>query len=92
MVLYGGGLKSFQRFQRATAKGHEESVGIMSVVKDVEMKESVLKEAFVKTEEPLGWYFAGRLSYGREGKFDFLKKSAEGGCSWGQVWYGWDVC
>jgi TPR repeat protein len=28
------------------------------------------------------------LSRGRE-VFDFFKKSAEGGCSWGQVQYGW---
>jgi TPR repeat protein len=60
----------------------------VSVVKDVEMDENVLKEAFAKTEEPLGWYFAGWLSSGRE-RFDCFKKSAEGGCSWGQVAYGW---
>jgi hypothetical protein len=49
-----------------------------------------LREAFAMTEEPLGWYFAGLLSDmdSREG-FDFCKKSAEGGCSWGQVKYGW---
>jgi TPR repeat protein len=50
--------------------------------------QAALKEAFAKTEEPMGWYFAGRLSNGRE-KFDFVKKSAEGGCSWGQVRYAW---
>jgi TPR repeat protein len=58
------------------------------VVKDVEMEKSALKETFAKTEEPLGWYFAGRLSNGRE-VVDFYKKSAEGGCSWGQAVYGW---
>jgi TPR repeat protein len=57
------------------------------VVKDVELEKSALKEAFAKTEEPLGLYFAGKLSDRRE-QFDFYKKSAEGGCSWGQVWYG----
>jgi hypothetical protein len=80
--------KSFARFERAAAKGHEESIWIRSVVKDVEMKQKAWKEAFAKTEEPLGWYFAGQLSSGRE-KFDFYKKSAEPGCSWGQVEYGW---
>jgi hypothetical protein len=79
--------ESFARFERAAAKGHEESIWILSVVKDLEMKMSALKEAFAETEEPLGWYFAGQLSYGRE-RFDFWKKSAEGGCSWGQVQYG----
>jgi TPR repeat protein len=39
-------------------------------------------------EEPLGWYFAGKFSFPRKA-FDFFKKSAEGGCSWGQVQYGW---
>jgi hypothetical protein len=79
--------ESFERFERAAAKGHEESIWIGNVVKDVEMEESALREAFVKTEEPLGRYFAGRFSYGRE-EFDFFKKSAEGGCSWGQLQYG----
>jgi TPR repeat protein len=79
---------SFALFERAAAKGHEDSIWILSVVKDVEMNDrKALKEAFAKTEEPLGWYFAGKLSFERE-KFDFFKKSAEGGCSWGQVAYG----
>jgi hypothetical protein len=51
------------------------------------MEKSALIEAFAKTQEPLGWYFAGKLSKGRE-QFDFFKKSAEAGCSWGQVKYG----
>jgi TPR repeat protein len=80
--------ESFERFERAAAKGHEESIWIVSVVKDVEMEMNALIETFAKTEEPFGWWFAGRLSGGRE-QFDFYKKSAEGGCSWGQVTYGW---
>jgi hypothetical protein len=52
------------------------------------MDTDVLKEVFAKTEEPLGYYFAGRFSHGRE-RFDFWKKSAEGGCSWGQLGYAW---
>jgi hypothetical protein len=79
--------KSFERFERAAAKGHEESIWILSVVKDVEMKWGDLIEAFAKTEEPLGWYFAGKLTGGGR-QFDFYKKSAEAGCSWGQVRYG----
>jgi hypothetical protein len=80
--------ESFVRFERAAAKGHEESIFILSLVQDAEMEESALIEAFAKMEEPLGWYFAGRLSDGRE-QFDYYKKSAEGGCTWGQVKYGW---
>jgi hypothetical protein len=79
--------ESCEPFERAAAKGHDESIWILSVGKDVEMKENLLIEAFAKTEEPLGLYFAGRFSSGRE-RFDFYKKSAEGGCSWGQVDYG----
>jgi hypothetical protein len=79
--------QSFALFERAAAKGHEQSIWIVSVLKDVEMKKTAWKEAFATTEEPLGWYFAGLLSSGRE-RFDLYKKSAEGGCSWGQVAYG----
>jgi hypothetical protein len=79
--------RSFGRFERAAAKGHEESIWILGVVKGVEMKKGDLIEAFAKTDKPLGWFFAGYLSDGRE-EFDFFKKSAEGGCSWGQVGYG----
>jgi hypothetical protein len=78
---------SLALFERAAAKGHEDSIWILSVVKDVEMKKTAWKEAFAKMGEPLGWYFEGILSDGRE-QFDFFKKSAEGGCSWGQVDYG----
>jgi hypothetical protein len=44
----------FQRFERAAAKGHEESIWVLSVVKDVKLGWDALKEAFAKTEEPLG--------------------------------------
>jgi hypothetical protein len=80
--------ESFQRFERAAAKGHEESIWIGTVVKGLKMEKAVLKEAFGKTEDPLGWYLAGQFSEKQE-RFDFWKKSAEGGCSWGQVEYGW---
>jgi hypothetical protein len=78
-----------QRFERAAAKGHEEAIWIVSVLKDVEMDWDAWKAAFAKTKEPLGWYFAGILSeWDSRERFDFFKKSAEGGCSWGQVEYG----
>jgi hypothetical protein len=86
-LLTGTYAEKFARFERAAAKGHEEAIWIVSVVKDVAMEQSAWKEAFAKTEKPLGWYLAGKFSSGWE-QFDFFKKSAEGGCSWGQVGYG----
>jgi hypothetical protein len=51
--------ESFQLFERAAAKGNEESIWICKrVVKDVYMGVIAWKKAFVKSEEPLGWYFA----------------------------------
>jgi TPR repeat protein len=89
MFINPGDLKQqFLCFERAAAKGHEESIWITSVVKDVAMEWDALKEAFAKTETPLGRYFAGKLSGGRE-RFDLYKKSAEAGCSWAQLEYGW---
>jgi hypothetical protein len=81
--------RQFMRFERAAAKGHEESIWTVSVVKHVEMEERALREAFAKTEEPLGYYFAANFSEDGREEFEFFKKSAEGGCSWGQVEYGW---
>jgi hypothetical protein len=81
--------ESFARFERAAAKGHEESIWILSVVKDVEMKESALMDAFADTEDPLGRYFVGLLSSDIEVEAYYWKWSAEGGCSWGQCAYGW---
>jgi hypothetical protein len=94
--VYGNLKEQFQRrFERAAAKGHEESIWIRSVVKDVDIGWNErgfddLKWAFAETEELLGYYFAGELS-DDDGwdEFAFNKKSAEGGCSWGQVAYGW---
>jgi hypothetical protein len=57
------------------------------VVNEVEMRCQPLKEAFAKTNKPLGWYFAGRLGWIATDQFECFKKSAEGGCSWGQVAY-----
>jgi hypothetical protein len=58
--------QSLELFERAAAKGHEESIWIVSVMKDVEMEWNAVKEAFAKTEEPLGLYFAGWLSEEKE--------------------------
>jgi hypothetical protein len=80
----------FQRFEKAAAKGHEESIWIGSVVKGVTKEKTPLKEAFAQTEEPLGWYFAGELLEWKSMEaFNFCKKSAEAGCSWGQASYAW---
>jgi hypothetical protein len=82
--------KSFSRFEGATAKGHEESIWILNVVEGFPMEKGILKEVFAKTVEPLGWFFSAWFSeFGSREQFDFRKKSAEGGCSWGQVAYAW---
>jgi hypothetical protein len=80
--------RSIPLFKRAAAKGHEESIWILRVVKDMKMEWEDMKEDFAKTGEPLGWYFAGMLSEDDRERFDFYKKSAEAGCSWGQAKYG----
>jgi hypothetical protein len=92
--LYDGELEqSFDLFERAADKGYEESIWILSVVKGLEMKKSnAFKQAFAQTEKPLGWYFAGKLSQDGTERLNFFKKSAEGGCSWGQVEYGDYFC
>jgi hypothetical protein len=79
----------FKRFERAAAKGHEESLWIVSVLYGVATEQSALREAFAKTGTPLGWYFAGKFcDWNCREQFDYFKKSAEGGCGWGQVKYG----
>jgi hypothetical protein len=80
----------FGRFETAAAKGHAESIWIGSVVKEAGMTKSDLAKSFAQTEKPLGWWAAAMLSEldSRE-EFDFFKKSAEGGCSWGQLSYAW---
>jgi hypothetical protein len=79
--------ESFARFERAAGKGHDESIWILSVWKDVEMERNALEEAFAETEEPLGWYFAARFEDFEPGAI-FDQMSAEGGCIWGQIRYG----
>jgi TPR repeat protein len=81
--------QSFPLFERAAAKGHEESIWILSVVTGVARDDrKALEEAFAKTEEPLGWFFAGFLApFRSKEEFSFCEKSALGGCSWGQAAY-----
>jgi hypothetical protein len=58
------------------------------VAKNVAMEKSVWLEVFAKTDEPLGWWLAGWLSNSNsQVRFEYRKKSAEGGCSWGEVGY-----
>jgi hypothetical protein len=79
---------SLKRFERAAAKGHLEAISILSLVEGVERKEAVLEKAFVNAEDPLGLYIAGEfLDFESPKRFDFMKQSAEGGCSWGQIQY-----
>jgi hypothetical protein len=73
-----------EQFEKAADKGHEAALWMRSILNGVEKEQSVVKEAFAKSEEPLGWYFAGELCWGNEleEQVALFKKSAEGGCSW----------
>jgi TPR repeat protein len=76
----------FQAFEAGAAKGHCDATWIVEVTKGVEMTKSALKRAFADTDKPLGWYFAGLLSTGRE-QFEWFQRSAVGGCSWAELHY-----
>jgi tetratricopeptide (TPR) repeat protein len=82
--------KSLELFRRAAAKGHEDAVWILSVV-DVDELEFDLgdwAEAFAQTDNALGQYLSVDLTREcSESQFKLLKKSAEGGCRWGQAGY-----
>jgi TPR repeat protein len=76
--------------EKAAVKGHEESMWILNVVKDVEVGYDIWKKAFAATGKPLGWFFAGRMcNWATQEHFEFLKLSAEGGCSWAQDDYAY---
>ena len=81
--------ESFERFEKAAMKGHEESQWIWNVVKDRELTDEnteAIEKAFAETDSPLGYYFAGELcDWGSGEQFEYMKKSSDGGCSWGQV-------
>jgi TPR repeat protein len=82
--------QQLRKFEKAAAKGHEQSLWVLRAAAGIREEKQCLKEAFGKTNEPLGWYLAGKLSdvQSREA-FDFYQKSAEGGCAWAQVEYAW---
>jgi len=84
--------ESFERFEKAAMRRHEESQWIWNVVKDMELKrenKGDIEKAFAETESPLGYYFARQLcnEWKSRERFDYMKKSSDGGCSWGQVQY-----
>jgi hypothetical protein len=84
--------KCLSLFRLAAAKGHQEAIWVVDIEKRYEKRYGwfMLALAFEKTETPLGWYLAGALSrHGSARRFDLWRKSAEGGCSWGQAEYAW---
>jgi hypothetical protein len=74
--------------RRAAAMGHEEAIWILSVMKGGNWWRRALMKRFEKRETPLAYYLCGKLSTEIARATDFWKKSAEGGCTWGQVAYG----
>lgn len=84
--------QKFKRFKKAAKRGHKESQWIVNVVKSAEnYKKATLREAFAKTECPIGWYFAGQLCDEQEdivnNRLVYFKKSNEG-CK-GHPSYSW---
>jgi hypothetical protein len=79
---------SISLFKRAAAKGHGEAKLIVDMIEGVPLETEALKEALIRTEQPLGNYLGGRLSArGSEEQLELYKKSAEAACSWAQVPY-----
>jgi hypothetical protein len=92
-VLFNEALEDFDQdsadlLRRAAARGHEEAIWILSVMKGGNWWRNALMKRFEKKETPLAYYLCGKLSTEIARSTDFWKKSAEGGCSWGQVAYG----
>jgi TPR repeat protein len=90
MCFFGGfqgHQESIKAFEPAAEKGHELSIWILSVAKGIESDQSALKLAFAQTDTPVGLYLAGKLAQ-YEDRVEFFRKSAEEGCSWGQVGFG----
>jgi hypothetical protein len=88
--VYGRGMKKerFKFFEKSFRQGgHAESCWILEVVLEAEDVEDDcgLREAFLKTNDPRGWYFAAHLSHSQS--YDYFEKSSDAGYSWGQVQY-----
>jgi hypothetical protein len=86
MLEFSGHCNNFSFFIPAANRGHGDAMWILQVVEGVKVE--ALKEAFLKTESPLGWYFAGALSREEHVQKELWRTSAEKGCPWGQVAYG----
>jgi TPR repeat protein len=81
---------NFSVFEEAAAKGHESALMILKTVerfgKDIGIED--ISSAFRKLEDPLAWVFAGDFcEYTSSARFHFYRRSAEAGCSEGQVCY-----
>jgi hypothetical protein len=79
---------SFKMLEKPRDQGSEEAGRILRIVEKVDLEdEKAVKEAFSNSEDPLGWFVAGAICDEKLERVEFWKKSAEGGCSWGQVRY-----
>jgi TPR repeat protein len=89
MEKYAGNeFASYARFEAAAKKGHEEAIWIGRVVKDIVQDPHDVRLAFRDTKKALGYYLASPLGVFAEEQDAYVKLSAKGGCSWGQVDYG----
>jgi hypothetical protein len=64
---------------------------LYDLVKDVSMNRQSFLEAFAGSEDPLGWWLAGRFAFSEEGRYELFKKSSDAGCVWAQVDYAEQV-
>jgi hypothetical protein len=81
---------NFSVFEEAAAKGHESAQMILKTVEAFgeDIASEDINSAFGGLEDPLAWVFAGDFcQYSSSARFDFYRRSAEAGCSEGQVSY-----
>jgi len=84
--------KGFEIMRKSAEKEHKESQFIWNVVKNMDWSLhncDCLKNAFAKTECPVGWYFAALLCWNDKEQFGYFKKSSDAGYSWGQADYAY---
>jgi hypothetical protein len=73
-------------FTEAAEKGHEECLWVLEVIKGA--RPGTWKKAFCNTNVPLGWYIGGKMcAFCSPEQLNLMQKSAEAGCSWGQLEY-----
>jgi len=78
--------RGFGRFIKSARKGHVEAVWIRSVIDSVsrvdlefKFKAEVLIDAFLATDCPMGWFWAGMICRDTDQRIAYLKQSSNSG-------------